>query len=153
MTQDILIRILGFHESCDENDEAAEPIEVIAPGTYYYKNGKHFILYEEVLDNVNTLIKNTVKIVSDQLVEVRKTGASNALMIYEPGKSNRTLYQTPYGTVDVDMVTDNIELSVDEEKIDLFIEYGMEVEGERLSRSRVEMNIRSACNADEILND
>ena len=51
MTRDVLLSISGLHyEVADAaGDEENEPIEVITPATYYYKNNKHHIIYEEVV--------------------------------------------------------------------------------------------------------
>ena len=40
MTKDVLISISGLHYSVDE-ENGAEPLEVITPASYYFKNGKH----------------------------------------------------------------------------------------------------------------
>ena len=46
MTKDILLKISGLQFSADSDDiNDSEPVEIIAPGEYYYKNGKHYILY------------------------------------------------------------------------------------------------------------
>ena len=55
MTKDILLSISGLHYDMtgipDEPgaEEENGPIEVITPASYYYKNGKHYIVYDEVL--------------------------------------------------------------------------------------------------------
>ena len=43
MTKDVLLRISGLHyETAGAiEDDGEEPIEVITPATYYYKNDKH----------------------------------------------------------------------------------------------------------------
>ena len=50
MTQDVLLTISGLHDMVfadPEENEENEPIEVITPASYYWKNGKHYILYDE----------------------------------------------------------------------------------------------------------
>lgn len=32
--------------------EEAEPIEVITPATYYLKNGKHYVIYDEIVEGM-----------------------------------------------------------------------------------------------------
>ena len=48
MTKDILISISGLQVS-PENE--SDTVEVISPGEYYYRNDKHFVVYEEVSVN------------------------------------------------------------------------------------------------------
>ena len=45
MTQDVLLTISGLHDMVfadPEENEENEPIEVITPASYYWKNGKHW---------------------------------------------------------------------------------------------------------------
>ena len=45
MTQDVLLTISGLHDMAfanPEENEENEPIEVITPASYYWKNGKHW---------------------------------------------------------------------------------------------------------------
>ena len=51
MTKDVIIRICGL-QAGPETD--GEPIEMIVTGEYFYKNNKHYILYEEVVEGVIT---------------------------------------------------------------------------------------------------
>ena len=46
MTKDVLVSISGAHTLDGDSDD----ISVITAGSYYYKNGKHFIIYDEVVD-------------------------------------------------------------------------------------------------------
>ena len=44
MTQDVLLTISGLHDMAfadPEENEENEPIEVITPASYYWKNGKN----------------------------------------------------------------------------------------------------------------
>ena len=46
MTKDVLITISGI-QMIDEEDS---DVEMIVRGDYYQKNGKHYILYEEMME-------------------------------------------------------------------------------------------------------
>ena len=61
MTQDVLLTISGLHDMVfanPEENEENEPIEVITPASYYWKNGKHYILYDEVMEGIPGVVKN-----------------------------------------------------------------------------------------------
>ena len=55
MTKDVLVSISGLHLDMVENisEEESEAIEVVTPANYYCKNGKHYILYDEVTDGIS----------------------------------------------------------------------------------------------------
>ena len=58
MTKDVLITISGI-QMIDEEDS---DVEMIVRGDYYQKNGKHYILYEEMMEGFTGKVKNVIKI-------------------------------------------------------------------------------------------
>ena len=60
MTKDVLISITGMHtDAIDKGDLTDGPIEVITPASYFCKNGKHYILYEEVAEGIPGAVSYT----------------------------------------------------------------------------------------------
>ena len=47
MTKEVLVSLKGLQLSPDEQSDA---VEVIAPGEYYLRNDKHYILFEEAIE-------------------------------------------------------------------------------------------------------
>lgn len=66
MTKDVLINISGLQMELDDG----EPVEMMTTGDYYLKNGKHFILYDEIEDD-HQVVKNILKI-GPKTVEISK---------------------------------------------------------------------------------
>ena len=70
MTKDVLVSISGKHigivSQSDEVIEAVgtddDEIEVVTPASYYCRNGKHYIIYDEVMEGMSGSIKNKIKI-------------------------------------------------------------------------------------------
>ena len=52
MTKDVLLSIKGLQIGENEQNDT---IEVISPGDYYFRNGKHFFMYEEVMEGHLTI--------------------------------------------------------------------------------------------------
>ena len=78
MTKDVLLSISGLHQDVTgieaQGDEpGSEPIEVIVPASYYEKNGKHYVIYDELVEGIPGTIKNKVRILDDQKVEIIKS--------------------------------------------------------------------------------
>ena len=46
MTKDVLVSVRGAHIADGETNN----LEVITAGSYYFKNGKHYIIYDEILE-------------------------------------------------------------------------------------------------------
>lgn len=94
MTKDVLVSISGMHEEIvavapEIEEDENEAIEVVTPATYYLKNGKHYIVYEEVVEGTSGVIKNRIKINGEECVEIVKSGLSNSHMIFEKIKRIR----------------------------------------------------------------
>ena len=47
MTKEVLINISGLQMDVDPEN----PIEMVTTGAYYLKNGKHYILYDELSED------------------------------------------------------------------------------------------------------
>lgn len=144
MTKDVLLSISGLHYEtvdavgADEN----EPIRVITPATYYYKNNKHYVIYDEVVEGMPGMIKNKVRIANDKL-EIMKSGLSNTHMIFEKDKINITQYETPYGDLVVGTHTKDMQLDVTDEKIDVHVNYALDVNSEKIADCNIVMNIKA----------
>lgn len=144
MTQEVLVTISGLHEMefMEKGDEDNEPIEVIAPASYYWKNGKHYIMYDEVVEGIPGVIKNKVKITGNDTLEIMKSGIANAHMVFEKNKMNVTYYDTPYGQIHVGIHTRELDVEVSDDLINVEVEYGLDVNHEAMADCRISMNIR-----------
>ena len=93
MQKEVLIHVRGLQMMDAQGDQ--EPIEIIVPGQYYFRNGSHYLRYEELLDETAEPTINYIK-VSGKGLEVSKKGLVNVHMVFEQGKKNMTYYTTPY---------------------------------------------------------
>ncbi|WP_455714152.1 DUF1934 domain-containing protein [Anaerosporobacter sp.] len=145
MTKDVLVTIAGLQFEIDSE----EPIEVITAGQYFYKNEKHYVLYDEIVDDMNGICKNKIKI-TNNLVEILKTGSSNVHMVFEVGKKNLTYYNTPFGNLLIGIDTTKITCKESEEAIELNIEYGLDVNYEHVSDCGISVKIASKKTATKV---
>lgn len=143
MKKEVLISISGLHYGVDEEDGGTEPIEIITPASYYCRNGKHYVVYDEVMEGFPGSIKNTVKLTGDSMLEIIKSGGTNTRMVFEKDKIHMTNYQTPFGDMLVGIHTRNMEVDVQEDKIDVRIEYSLDVNQEPLSECVITVDIHS----------
>ena len=63
MTKDVLITIRGVHTVDEEDND----VEMIVRGDYYQKNGKHYVLYEELIEGFNCLLYTSSMVCSFQV--------------------------------------------------------------------------------------
>lgn len=150
MTKDVLVSISGMHMGITEPqpDEGDEPIEVVTPASYYCRNGKHYIIYDEVMEGMAGTIRNKIKITGDASVEIMKSGVSGTHMVFEKNKKNLTYYKTPYGQMLIGINTKNMKVSVSEDNIDVLVDYELDINHEPLADCKIRMNITSKNSGD-----
>ena len=59
MEKDVLIHVRGL-QMMDAADEQ-EPIEIVVPGQYYFRNGSHYLRYEELMEDSSEPTINYIK--------------------------------------------------------------------------------------------
>ena len=137
MTKEILLSIAGLHLTDGENGN----IEVVTAGDYYSRGGKHYILYDEVTEGMSGHTSNVIKIGENSL-EITKKGLLNTRMVLEKGKRHRTIYQTPFGNLEIGLTGQELQVTETEENIDVRVEYVLEINEENMSECTIEMNIK-----------
>ena len=137
MKKEILLSIAGLHMVAEEGGN----VEVVTAGDYYNRGGKHYVIYDEVVEGMNGHISNTIKIGENSL-EVLKRGLTNTRMVFEEGKKTLTRYQTPFGVLDLGILAREVKIEESEEVIDVAVDYVLEVNEEQLAECNIKMNIR-----------
>lgn len=143
MTKDVLVSISGAHTVDGESDD----VSVITAGSYYYKNGRHYVIYNELIDGIEGEIRNTIKI-GDGVVEIIKNGNARSHMIFENEKTNVCCYAMPFGQIMVGVNTDDITIEEKPDQLQVEIEYSLEVNYGIVSQCHIAIDIRSKAVAD-----
>ncbi len=139
MTKDVIIGISGLQFTGEEN---ADSLEMIAPGEYYYMNGKHFVKYEEVIEGFPQTNHNLVKI-SPTKLEVTKKGLTNVHMIFEENKKNLSCYNTPFGNLMIGIEGGPVTIRETENRIHVRAGYSLDINYEHVADCVIQMNIQS----------
>ena len=130
MDKEVLIHVKGLHMI--DTPEGDEPIEIVVPGEYYFRNGSHYLRYEEMLDEQGDPTINYIKI-SSRGMEVRKKGQVNTHMVFEQGKRNMAFYTTPFGTLEMGISATNLELEESEGQIAMKVNYSLDLNQEHVA--------------------
>ena len=121
MTKDVLISISGLQVDVNDMESNNEPIETISTGNYFFKNGKHYLLFEEVSEGIPGVTKTQIKVIGEDSLEVLKRGVSNAHMIFD---------------------TKNIKIDEKEDNINIKVEYALDVNYEPLAECTIRINVK-----------
>ncbi len=144
MTKEVLLSIAGLHyDAFEEVNEENEAIEVITPALYYLKNGKHYIIYEELVEGFSGTIKNRIQIDEKGKMEMIKKGLSNTHMVFEKEKIHMTEYDTPYGELMIGVYTKDMTIDVQEDEINIRISYTLDANGQKVADSNIAVLVKS----------
>lgn len=136
MTKNVVISVMGLQYEVDDSDA----VELISHGEYYFRNGRHFIIYDEITEaSVN---KNILKI-SGKKIELSKKGAVNVQMVFEPGKKYMTYYHTPYGSLLIGLHTTKVKFVEEEDYLGVRIDYGLAINYTHVSDCTIKIRVRS----------
>lgn len=140
MDKDVFVTIKGIHTTNNDSDDT----EILIPGEYYFRNNKHFICYEEVLESNGEKSKSVMKI-SNNMVELIKRGSGSSHLIFEKDKKNYSLYNTGMGNLYLGVDTSDIQMitSEDERRIDVKINYSLEINQQKVSDCEVSIVVSS----------
>ena len=139
MTKEVLVTISGLQFSPETENG---PVEIITTGNYYKKNGKHYILYDEVQEGFDGVTKSVIK-VNDDFLDVTKKGVTNVHMMFEKKRKNVTYYYTPYGSLLIGIDAKSVDVQETENDIDVKVNYELEVNYEHMADCCITMNIKS----------
>ena len=136
MTKDVLISIAGLQFEA----EAEDAVEVISRGEYYKKNGKHYLVYDELSEEEQAVSKCLLKI-SEQKVELTKKGSTNVHILFEEGKANMTYYNTPYGDLMLGITTHKIRIKEEEQLLELSLQYAIDMNYQHVSECELSVRV------------
>ena len=138
--KDITLKIVGKQIYKDVEEEQ---IEFVTEGKLYEKGDSLYLIYEESEFSGMPGCKTSLKVTGDSL-RMKRLGtydrSGNTAIQFEKGKRYRGLYDTPYGAVEMEVLTNYFKKNLDSEgKGTIDIDYNISLKG--LAESRSTLNI------------
>lgn len=121
-------------------EQEMDQMQLVVPGKYYKKNGKHYIFYDEVSDEDAAITKNMIKLDSDTL-EIRKKGAVSVYMLFQKDRKHMTFYQTPFGRLTMGILTRKICMEEKKSNLDIRFGYALEINDEHTADCEVVISV------------
>lgn len=138
MTRDVLIRISGFQMADGEKGD----VEVITAGDYFHKNGKHYIVYDEVMEGFEGTTRNVMKITPDKM-DISKRGITDAHMIFERDMKSMTRYVTPMGEMVIGISTNKIKLDEEQDSLKVSVDYSLDINYDHVADCNITVDVWS----------
>ena len=140
MTKEVLLSLQGLQFDAVSAD--GDKIETITPAEYYKRNDSHYVIFEEAMEGFQEKTKNVIKFKENSL-DLTKKGLVNVHMIFEENKKNMTNYATPYGNILIGIDARSVRLKEKEERIEVDVDYALEVNYEHFADCKKKMDIRA----------
>lgn len=137
MTEDVLVSVKGLHTLNTAQDEE---IEIFSAGKYYFRNGKHYLLYDEQVEETGGVVSNRV-VCRDGSVELTKKGSVNAKMSFLRGEKTECWYETPFGEILVGLEVTDMQIEEQEELLDIHVAYSLELNYEHVADCRIRIRV------------
>ena len=139
MKKDVYISIKGSQEQDGERDG----VELTTEGTFYNKDGKYYLCYTEGelsgLEKCNT----TLKISPDGIVTMMRRGQTNTQLVFEKGQRHTGHYETPYGDFTISVMTNSIDVSIDDNGGNIDIDYIMDINNIARSHNGISLRVHT----------
>lgn len=153
MTDKVVLYIKGLHDMGE-----GECLEIAYAGNYCYKDGLHIIEYEEdfsdSVEDVNEkgetskstdqLIVSSRITISPREVQLLRQGSVGSHMVFTSGKKNSNYYDTPFGSMMMNVQTLDLDVIESEKEIKASIKYMIEFNDQPMGESFVEIRIVDA---------
>ncbi len=142
--KDIMLKIVGRQMIGDLFDEE-EQLELFTEGKYYEKDGTVFLSYDE--SEFSGMAGCTTSLsITDGEILMKRHGEAVPLdteIRFEKGKRFTGYYGTPFGTVEMEVLTNDVinNISREEPKGSLNIDYNISLRGLSEGRSRLDIEI------------
>lgn len=120
-----------------------EGIEVVTPGEFFEKEGSYYAIYNETEISGMEGTKTTLKINKEKVYIIRD-GTTSAKMEFEKNKQDISLYNTPYGIMELRIITRDINIKIDDNGGEIHIKYDMEMEDQEPLETSIYINIKKS---------
>ncbi len=133
------IVINGFQEYFDDNGDNSK-IELSSEAEFLEKENKFFIDYDEELitdcENSHTQIE-----IGDDYVAMHRSGAVKSEMLFIKDKRTASLYETPFGFLNINIYTTHLDKSITADGGHISIEYIIDADNKKLSKNSFDIQI------------
>lgn len=119
-----------------------EMIEVVSPGKFEKINDEYYsAIYEETELSGMSGTKTSL-VITPKKVLLEREGTTKSKMSFEREKNDVSLYDTPYGTMDIEVRTKELKINMDDNGGQVLIDYTMVVGGEHTQSTNMVINIK-----------
>ena len=134
----LFVRSQQFYPEGDPDD-----VELMTEGVMDAAGGAITLTYREteLTGMEGTVTRFTIR---DNAVTLERTGAVSSAMVFEKGRAHSSLYDTPWGTLLVDVATTSLAHRLTERGGVLELKYTVSVDHRMVSENHVKIRVRES---------
>ena len=119
-----------------------EVIEVVTPGKFHLGESEFKAVYEESeisgMDGTTTTL-----VIKDDVLVLEREGSTSTRMEFKKGEDVISLYNTPYGMMNINISTKELDIDMDEDGGVIYTKYVLGLEGEPGITTELKVKIRA----------
>ena len=137
MHDNVIISIKGRQV----NENGPDEMELVTAGQLVCSEGGVTVSYQETeltgLEGTTTVVR-----VDGPRVTLLREGSINSQMVFEEGQRHLSMYETPYGSLSVGILTRRMRSTLGEAGGDLEIDYAIEIDHLLAGQNIFRMNVK-----------
>ncbi|MEN8078856.1 DUF1934 domain-containing protein [Clostridioides difficile] len=123
------------------NLEPNEAIEVVTPGKFVIHEDGFKAIYEE--SEISGMEGTTTTLnIKDNLMILERVGSTTTNMEFKEGEMAVSLYNTPYGILDLNIDTKQLNIDIDENGGEIYSKYILGLEGQEGITTELNIKIK-----------
>ena len=119
-----------------------EVIEVVTPGKFHLGESEFKAVYEETeisgMDGTTTTL-----VIKDDVLVLEREGSTSTRMEFKKGEDVISLYNTPYGMMNINISTKELDIDMDEDGGVIYTKYVLGLEGQPGITTELKVKIRA----------
>ncbi len=133
----VVVTVIGMQRDASGEENR---IEFVTTGTHSFKNGIHYILYEDSEVSGMEGTSNLLKIADAHVTLIRK-GAVTQEQRFEIAKKSSSIYTTPYGKLTLTALTHKLDICYGSISGNVDIVYELSVDGRWQSENHLQISV------------
>lgn len=139
--KDIMLKIVGRQF---DGDKPQDRMEFVTEGKMYERGGATYLVYDESEFSGFPGCKTSLKLKGNR-VRMKRIGGDlegGTVMEFESGKRFTSKYDTPYGIMDMEILTDRVDNNLSEDGTgNIDIDYHVSLEGAMEGRNELRIEV------------
>lgn len=119
-----------------------EVIEVVTPGKFHLGESEFKAVYKESeisgMDGTTTTL-----VIKDDVLVLEREGSTSTRMEFKKGEDVISLYNTPYGMMNINISTKELDIDMDEDGGVIYTKYVLGLEGQPGITTELKVKIRA----------